>query len=94
MAKTNMNKLSNKQVDGLKGKLLEVRRIGAKPIFITVAKTTTMKVALKNANIDTDNVEVKIGAQKAGSNSWEEVSLSTEASKYSKIAITTKVSGA
>ena len=89
-----MSKINNKTVDSLKGKLLEVRKIGSKPIYITVATRTTIEEALENVNIDTSDQEVKVEAQTNGSNSWEEVALTARAIKYSKIAVTTKVSGA
>ena len=94
MPKSNLKKLTNSQVDNLKGKLLEVRRIGARPIFIEVGKTTTIKQAIKNADIPTDDQEIKVEAQRDRSNQWEEVALSNKAINYSKIAVTTKVAGA
>jgi len=93
-SKSTLNKLNNKQVDKLKGKLLEVRRIGSKPIFITVATRTTIEDALLNANIDVSSNEVKVEAQIDENRGWEEVALTAKAIKYSKIAVTTKVSGA
>ncbi len=87
-----LTKLSDKQVDGLKGKLLEVRRIGAKPIFIAVTKNDTIENALENADIPTDD-EIKVEAIKPKGKSWEAVELDDKVYQYGKIAITTKVSG-
>lgn len=91
--KVSLTKLSNTQVDGLKGKLLEVRRIGAKPIFIKVVAKTSIRDALKNADIPIDN-NVKVEGMIGDSNTWEAATMKTKAIKYSKIAVTTKVRGA
>ena len=91
--KVNLTKLSNTQVSALKGKLLEVRRIGAKPIFVKITTKSSINDALKNADIPTNN-SIKVEGMIEGSNTWEAVTLKARAIKYSKIAVTTKVSGA
>ena len=91
--KTTLTKLSNEQVNSLKGKLLEVRRIGASQIFITVSKTDKISDALKRADIPDDD-EIKVEAIKDGGSKWEVIELSSKAADYKVIAVTTKVSGA
>ncbi len=92
--KNTLTKLTAGQVDSLKGKLLEVRRIGSKPIFIKVTAKSTIKDALKNADIPTQSSEIKVEGLAGTDGTWEEVSLTKKAIKYDKIAVTTKVSGA
>ena len=87
-----LKKLSNKEVDGLKGKLLEIRRIGANPIYIAVTKKDTIENALEKADIPTDD-EIKVEAIKANGKSWQAVKLDDNVYQYSKVAVTTKVSG-
>ena len=93
-SKHELRKLKEREVTGLRGKLLEVRKIGSQPIFIKVAPRDTIANALKNADIPTADTEVKVEGIKEGSTSWEELTLKDKALKYSKIAVTTKVSGA
>lgn len=91
--KHTLTKLTAGQVDSLKGKLLEVRRIGSNPIFIKVTAKSTIKDALQNADVPTGS-DVKVEGLVAGSSDWEEVTMKKKAIKYDKIAVTTKVSGA
>lgn len=91
--KTELRKLKDLEVDNLKGKLVEVRRIGAEPIFIAVDKKDTIAKALSKADIPTDD-EVKVEAIKAKSTKWVEVKLKDKAYDFQKIAVTTKISGA
>ncbi len=90
--KVELKKLSDGEVDGLKGKLLEVRRIGANPIYIAITKKDTIENALEKADIPTDD-EIKVEAIKAKGKSWEAVELDDNVYKYSKVAVTTKISG-
>jgi len=90
--KVNMTKVSNANVNKMKGRLLEVRRIGAKPIFIQVNTRTSIKDALKNVDIPSANVKVE--GLVGDSTTWEVLTLKSKAIKYSKIAVTTKVAGA
>jgi hypothetical protein len=92
--KHQLKKLSNKEVDGLKGKLVEVRRIGTNPIFIEVTKTDTIKRTLEKADIPGMENELKVEAVKTGTATWKVVKMSEKAYLFSKIAVTTKVSGA
>ena len=69
-----------------------MRRIGASPIFIEVTKKDTIEKALKNADIPTDD-EIKVEAIKPKGKSWVAVKLSDKVYQYSKVAVTTKVSG-
>ena len=91
--KHELRKLKDVEVNGLKGKLIEVRRIGASPIFIAVTKTDTIKKALIKADIDTSNVEVKVEAIKTRSKQWKTVKMTDKVHQFDKIAVTTKVSG-
>lgn len=92
MPDIDLKKLSNKEVDGLKGKLVEVRRIGADPIYIAVTKKDTIENALEKADIPTDG-DIKVEAIKPKSKSWQAVELDDGVYQYSKVAVTTKVSG-
>lgn len=92
--KASLRKLKSLEVDKLKGKLVEVRRIGASPIFIEVTKKDTIEGALKKADVPTTDDEIKVEAIVEGSNQWKEVKMKDKASKYSRIVVTTKVSGA
>lgn len=92
-ADVNINKVNSARLNSLKGKLLEIRRIGSKPVFIEVSKTTTIKTALGIADIETDE-ETKIEGILEGSDSWQVLTLNNKAIKFSKLAVTTKVSGA
>lgn len=91
--KHTLRKLANKEVESLKGKLVEVRRIGAQPIFIAVAKTDTIKMALNKADIPQDD-EIKVEAVKTGGNVWRAVKMTDKAYQFARIAVTTRVSGA
>jgi len=90
--KTELKKLKNLEVDALKGKLLEVRRIGAGPIYISITKTDTVEKALEKADIP--SYEIKVEAIKEKSKTWKAVKLTDKVYMYQKIAVTTKVSGA
>lgn len=92
--KHELRKLKDREVTGLRGRLLEVRKIGSQPIFIKVLTSDTIANALKKADIPTGDTEVKIEGVKEGTTRWEELTLRDKAVKYSKIAVTTKVSGA
>ncbi len=94
MVKHNFRKLSNREVTSLQGKLLEVRRIGSQPIFIKIVSRDTVKVALRKADIPTSDGDLKLEGMKENSKSWEVITLNDKATKFSKIAVTTKVSGA
>ena len=92
--KIEMKKLKDLEVNKLKGKLLEVRRIGASPIFVEVEKKDKICNALDKADIPYDQSEIKVEAIKPRRKTWESVDLNTIVYGYEKIAITTKVSGA
>ena len=92
--KHELRKLKDSEVTGLRGKLLEVRKIGSQPIFIKVTSSDTIANALKKADIPTSDTEVKVEGVVEGGTRWEELTLKVKAVKYSKIAVTTKVSGA
>jgi len=89
-----LKKLNNAQVNALKGKLVEVRKIGATPIFIEIAKSDTVSDMCDKADIDSEDNEIKVEAIKTGSNRWISVSLKDNAIQYDKFAVTTKVQGA
>jgi len=91
--KHELKKLNNKEVDGLKGKLVEVRRIGATPIYIAVTKTDTIKKALEKADIPTDSDELKVEAIKERAKTWKTVKMTDKVYQFQKIAVTTKVRG-
>ena len=91
--KTEIKKLNAKQVDNLKGKLVEVRRAGASPIFVEVNKPDTIKTCLQKADVPIEDVELKIEALKEGSKKWTAVEESDKAIQYQKIVVTTKVRG-
>lgn len=92
--RTELRKLKNVEVDGLKGKLLEVRRIGAHPIFVSIEKADTIESALEKADIPIDSRnEIKVEALKDKSTKWESVALGTKAFDFARIAVTTKVRG-
>ena len=92
--KVKLKKLNSKEVDGLKNKLLEVRKIGATPIYVKVDRKTSIADALKMADVPGDDDEVKVEAVFEGKRGWKKVELNSHAMLYSKIAVTTKVSGA
>lgn len=91
--KTELKKLKNTEVDALKGKLLEVRRIGATPIFIKVTKTDSVAKALEKADIPTDD-DIKVEGMTARAKTWNQITLKEKVHKYNRIAVTTKISGA
>lgn len=91
--KAELRKLKNTEVDGLKGKLVEVRKIGAKPIYISVSKTDSIEDGLEMADIVFED-DIKIEGIKTGQRTWAEVKLKDKAYQFDKIAVTTKVSGA
>ena len=93
-SKAELRKLKDLEVEKLKGKLLEVRRIGAEPIFIAVEKKDSIGKALEKADIPIDEDEIKVEALKPSSTTWEAVKLSAKAFDYDKIAVTTKIAGA
>lgn len=86
-------KLKAKEVDKLKGKLVELRRVGAKPIYIPVSKTNSILQMLENGDVPTDDEEIKIEGQKEGAKKWEVLAGSEKAVKYSRVVVTTKVRG-
>ena len=90
---TRLRKVTAREHTGLKGKLLEVRKIGSKPIFIQVLASHTIGTALKNADVPSSR-DIKIEGQLEGQTGWEAVTLKAKAMRYSKLAVTTKVSGA
>ena len=90
--KTELKKLKDIEVDGLKGKLVEGRRIGANPIFIKIEKKDSIETALEKADIPTEG-EIKVEAIKSKGN-WKAVKLDDKCYDFDKIAVTTKVSGA
>lgn len=92
--KHEMRKVSSSEVMAMKGKLLEVRRIGAQPIYIKLATRDSVKIALKKADIPSSDSGLKIEGMKEGSSSWQTVALNENANKFNKIVVTTKVSGA
>lgn len=93
--RTTMQKLNSRQVERLKGKLLQVRRVGASPIFIEVTRTNTIRACLKKADVPIeDDMELKIEARVDDRSKYEVVKLGTIAFKYSTIVVTTKVEGA
>ena len=91
--KAELRKLNNKQIDKLKGRLLEIRRVGAAPVFIECSKSNTIKDCLKKADVPTDDDEIKVEAQKTAKSKWEVVALSNRAIVFERIAVTTKVEG-
>ncbi len=91
--KTEIKKLNAKQVDKLKGKLVEVRRAGASPIFVEVSKTDTIRDCLIKADVPVGDNELKIEAMKEKSTKWTSVTEDEKAMAYQKIVVTTKVRG-
>jgi len=92
-SKIELKRLKDAEVDALKGKLLEVRRVGAHPIFVEVIKKDSISDALDKADIPRDS-EVKVEALKPKSKKWIKVELNDNVYDFVKIAVTTKVSGA
>lgn len=91
--KTELHKVNSRRHNELKGKLVEVRRIGANPIFIEVLKSDTIKKVIEKADIPTDNKEVKVEGLKPRTKTWKAATLSTKAYQFDKLAVTTKVKG-
>ncbi len=91
--KTTLKKVSASGLAGMKGKLMEVRKIGSQPIYVKVKPSQTIGSVLKNADIPTGR-EVKIEGMKANSSSWVAITTRTKAKGFVKLAVTTKVSGA
>lgn len=91
--KHTLKKLRDTEVNALRGKLMEVRRIGAHPIFISVARADTVELALEKADIPTDG-EIKVEALKPNSRKWEAVDLDVKVFDFDKLAVTTRVNGA
>lgn len=96
MPKTNkhqLQKLRDPQVAALRGHLMEIRKIGSKPIYVKVATRDSVGVVLKNADIPTSS-DIKIEGTKNGQDAWSNVTMRMKAIQFSKIAVTTKVNGA
>lgn len=91
--KAEMKKLKASEVEKLKGKLIEVRKIGAHPIFISVTKTDTIAQAMVKADVPTNGNEIKVEAVKTRSTKWQKVSMKDKVYAFDKIAVTTKVAG-
>jgi hypothetical protein len=91
--KTQIEKLNNERVDKLKGKLLEIRRAGASPIFIEVAQRDNIEKAFEKADIPTSDDEMKIEGVLEGQTKWTAAKLSDRAIRYKKLVVTTKVQG-
>lgn len=90
--KVQLRKLKDIEVDGLKGKLLEVRRIGIKPIFVSVTRNDSIADAMENADVPSDD-EIKVEGIRSGKSTWETVELNSKAYLFDRIAITTKIVG-
>lgn len=90
--KIELKKVNVKEHAKLKNKLLEVRRVGAHPIFIQITKTDTISKALEKSDIPVDG-EVKIEGMKERGVKWHSLTLKNKAFDFSKIAVTTKVKG-
>ena len=89
-----MKKLKDVEVDKLKTKLLEVRTIGQKPLYVTVEKNDTVEDALESAKIQTSNdEEIKVEGLAEGQRLWKPITLATKVFGFEKIAVTTKVAG-
>lgn len=91
--KHQIQKLADTQVIALRGHLMEIRKIGSKPIYVKVGRTDSIEKVLKNADIPSDR-DVKVEGTKNGQDTWVAVSMKSRAIQYSKIAATTKVNGA
>lgn len=90
----NMRKVKDTDVSKLKGKLLEVRKIGAAPIFVKTKVRDNVRDVLNQVNISTEDTDLKIEGMRVDANNWEELTLSTIIKSFTKIAVTTKVNGA
>ncbi len=91
--KHQIEKLSDDKINALKGHLLEIRKIGSKPIYVKVVTKDSVGNVLKNADIPTSS-DIKVEGTKNGQTDWVSITLRSKAIQYSKIAVTTKVSGA
>lgn len=92
--KVELRRLKDLEVNSLKGKLVEVRRIGAQPIFVAVTKDDTIKKALTKADIPfEEDEEIKVEAIKPNTKTWLVVKMSDKVFSFEKIAVTTKVKG-
>jgi len=91
--KIELKKLNVKEHAKLKNKLLEVRRVGAHPIFVEITKTDTISKVLEKSDIPVSDNEVKVEGIKARGVKWHSLTLKTKAFDFSKIAVTTKVKG-
>jgi len=93
VTKAEIEKLNDARVNKLKGKLVEVRRAGAAPIFVEVSTTDTIEKCLAKADIPTDDEELKIEAMAEGKTKWAAATLRDKAIKFKKIVVTTRVRG-
>ena len=91
--KHQIEKLSDDKINALKGHLLEIRKIGSKPIYVKVVTKDSVGNVLKNADIPTSS-DIKVEGTKNGQTDRVSITLRSKAIQYSKIAVTTKVSGA
>ena len=86
--KHQIEKLSNDNVNALKGHLMEIRKIGSKPIYVKVVTRDSVGMILNNADIPTSS-DIKIEGTKNGQTNWMPVTLRSKAILFSKIAVTT-----
>lgn len=93
MSKTEIEKLNDQRVNRLKGKLLEIRRAGASPIFIEVTQKDNIEKAFEKADIPTEDDEMKVEGILEGQTKWAAAKLSDRAIRYKKIVVTTMVRG-
>ena len=91
--KTNINKLNAKQIDKLKGKLVEVRRAGSGPIFVEITNKDSVLNCLAKADVPTEDSELKIEGMKEGAKKWSAVKGNDKVMKYARLVVTTKVRG-
>lgn len=87
-----LKKVTVKEHTALKDKLIEVRRVGAHPIFVKLTKKDNISKILEKADIPTTN-EVKVEGIKPRGTKWHSLKLNANAYSYAKIAVTTKVKG-
>lgn len=88
----NLKKVTPAKHKQLKGRLVEVRRIGANVIYVECKKGDTIGALLKKGDVPTGTDTKVEAASKDGK--WETVTMKTPAEKYERIAVTTKVNGA
>jgi hypothetical protein len=93
LSKVEIEKLNNQRVDRLKGKLVEVRRAGAHPVFVEITSTDTISKCLEKADVPTEDDEIKVEAMEEGKAKWASVKLTDKAMKYKKVIVTTMVRG-